>query len=193
MANKDERPKYSSDKEEEDIYSLGEPGSQTREREVITEKELLVKEVKVPQRQVTARPEDDIEGIKRLTPELVGGLFQRVKFLDERIADIKETMDDRKDLHKMMIKEIDEEISDKKSMESKLTDMDDKRNVQTDISVLRRDKRNELVRFWKDMYELRSEHKELTERHEVETKVMNIFKHLDVRSSENSKGHKGGK
>lgn len=193
MANKDERPKYSSDKEEEDIYSLGEPGSQTREREVITEKELLVKEVKVPQRQVTARPEDDIEGIKRLTPELVGGLFQRVKFLDERIADIKETMDDRKDLHKMMIKEIDEEISDKKSMESKLTDMDDKRNVQTDISVLRRDKRNELVRFWKDMYELRSEHKELTERHEVETKVMNIFKHLDVRSSENSKGNKGGK
>jgi hypothetical protein len=177
----EERPKYSDDEELEDIYGIQKPDLGTRERDVITEKELIVKEVKVPQKQAMPRKEEERESIKRITPELIGGLFERVKFLEERIRDIRETMDDRKDLHKMMIKEIDDDISEKKVVEAKLTDLEDKRNLKLDISMLRRDKRNELVRFWKDMYELRAELKELTERHEVESRVTRIFDELDVK------------
>ena len=176
----DARPKYSKDEEIEDIYGIPEEDKGTRERDVVTEKELLIKEVKVPQRQAMPRPEDEVESIKRVTPELIGGLFERVKFLDERIAESKSTMDERKSLNKLILKEIDEEIAEKKGVEAKLTDLEDKRNLKLDISMLRRDKRNELVRFWKDMYELRSELKELTERHEVESRVMKIFKTLDI-------------
>lgn len=181
MVNRDERPKYSTDEEIEDEYTSSRPDLGPREREIVTEKEILIKEVKAPQRQVTARPEDDIESIRRVTPELIGSLFERVKFLEERISDAKDTMDDRKELHKMIIKEIESEISDKKSIEAKLTDLDDKRNLMADISVLRRDNRNELVRFWRDMYELRAELKELTERYEVESKIMGIFRELDTK------------
>ncbi|MCK4714815.1 MAG: hypothetical protein KAT35_04515 [Candidatus Aenigmarchaeota archaeon] len=182
---KDERPKYQTDEEEEQIYGMPKDEAGTRERDVITEKEILIKEVKVPTKQAIARPEDEIESIKRITPEIIGGLFERVRFLEERITDIKEAMKERKDLHKDMIADIEDDMAEKKSIESRLTDIDEKRNFKLDISLLRRDKRNELVRFWKDMLELRTEFKELMERYEIESKVMNIFKRLDTGDGKN--------
>jgi len=189
----EKRPKYTDDKEVEDIYSMPKPDAGTRERDVITEKELLVKEVKVPQKQAIPRAEEDIESIKRVTPELIGGLFERVQFLEERIAETKKSIKERKDIHEMMIKDINEDIAEKKSFESKLTDIEDKRNFKLDITLLRRDKRNELVRFWKDMFELRAELKELTERHEVESRVMKIFQTLDVEEAKKKNEAKSAK
>lgn len=180
---RDERPKYTSDEEVEDIYKAERPEVGDREPHVVTEKEFVVKEVKVPSKQAVPRPEEEIESIKRVTPEIIGSLFERVKFLEERIAETKAALEERKSLHQMMIQDIDEDISEKKAMEARLTEMDEKRNLKLDISLLRRDKRNELVRFWKDMYELRAELKELTERYEVESKVMRIFKELDVKEA----------
>ena len=179
----DKRPKYTSDEEVEDIYGMPKRDLGTRERDVITEKEVLVKEVKVPQKQAIPRPEEDIESIKRITPELVGGLFERVKFLEERITETRKAMEERKEIHEMMIKDINEDITEKKSFEAKLTDIEDKRNFKLDITLLRRDKRNELVRFWKDMFELRAELKELTERHEVESRILKIFNNLDMKEA----------
>jgi len=177
---KDDRPKYQTDEEEDDTYIASRPDIGTKERDVITDKEFLVKEVKVPKRQAISRPEEDIESIKRITPEIIGGLLERVKFLEERINDTKESMEERKDIHQILIKDIDDDIKEKKSMESRLTDIDEKRNLKLDISLLRRDKRNELVRFWKDMYELRSELKELTERYDVENRIKKIFRNLNA-------------
>ena len=90
---KDERPKYQTDDEIEDIYGMPKSDMGTRERDVVTEREILVKEVKVPKRQAVQRPEEDIESIKRVTPELVGGLFERVRFLEERINETKEAIE----------------------------------------------------------------------------------------------------
>jgi hypothetical protein len=180
---REERPKYTSDEEEEDVYRTERPDVGVKEPHVVSEKEFLVKEVKVPAKQAIPRPEDEIEGIKRITPELVGGLFERVRFLEERIAEDKAAMEERKSLHEAMVKEIDEDIAEKKDIESRLTDIDEKRNFKLDISLLRRDKRNEMVRFWKDMLELRTELKELTERHEVESRVTRIFRTLDAEKS----------
>jgi hypothetical protein len=184
---KDERPKYQTDQEEEDIYAMEKPDVGTRERDIITEKEFLVKEVKVPKRQAVQRPEEEIETIKRVTPELIGGLFERVQFLEERIKETKEAMDERKNLHKEMIDDINDDMAEKKAIESRLTDMDEKRNMKLDISQLRRDKRNEMVRFWKDMYELRAEFKELSERFQVESRVMKIFDRLDNKEEKGKK------
>jgi hypothetical protein len=184
---RDDRPKYTTPEDEDEVYRTERPDIGIKEEQVRTEKEFLVKEVKVPSKQVAPRPEDEIEGIKRVTPELIGGLFERVQFLEERIADDKEAMEDRKNLHKEMIKDIESDISEKKSMESQVSDIDEKRNIKADISMLRRDKRNELVRFWKDMLELRTELKELTERHQVESRVMKIFTRLDVNEAKEAR------
>ena len=180
---RDERPRYQTDEEEEDVYGMPKDEVGVREPRIVTEKDILVKEVKVPKRQAIQRPEEEIESIKRVTPELVGGLFERVRFLEERIKETKEAMGEQKDLHKAMIEDIDDDMAEKKSIESRLTDIDEKRNFKLDISLLRRDKRNEMVRFWKDMYELRAELKELTERFEVENRVMNIFRRLDTKEA----------
>jgi hypothetical protein len=184
---REERPKYTSDEEEEDVYRTERPDVGVKEPHVVSEKEFLVKEVKVPAKQAIPRPEEEIEGIKRITPELVGGLFERVRFLEERIAEDKAAMEERKSLHEAMVKEIDEDIAEKKDIESRLTDIDEKRNFKLDISLLRRDKRNEMVRFWKDMLELRTELKELTERYEVESRVTKIFRTLDADESKRAK------
>ncbi len=178
---KDERPKYQTDQEEEDFYGLPKEDIGLREKDVVTEKEFLVKEVRTPRRVAVQKPEDDIESIKRVAPEIIGGLLERVQFLEERIADVKESIEDRKSLHKEMIKDIEDDMAEKKTMESRLTDIDEKRNLKLDISQLRRDKRNEMVRFWKDLFELRSELKELAERYEVESRIKRIFKDIDLK------------
>jgi hypothetical protein len=183
----DERPRYQTDDEEEDIYGMPKDDVGVKGPNVITEKEILVKEVKVPKRQAVQKPEEEIETIKRITPEIIGGLFERVRFLEERIKDTKDAMEDRKNLHRDMIADINDDMKEKKAIESRLTDMDEKRNIKLDISQLRRDKRNEMVRFWKDMYEVRAELKELTERYEVESRVMNIFQRLDDKKEEKGK------
>jgi hypothetical protein len=178
---KQERPKYTSDEEAEDVYKADKPSLGDRTPVVKEEKEFLVKEIKKASRARQPAPDEEIESIKRVAPEIVGSLFERIRFLEERISDTKAAMEDRKGLHAMMIKDIEEDMSEKKTMESRLTDMDDKRNLKMDISMLRRDKRNELVRFWKDMYELRAELKELMERLEIESKVVRIFRDLDTK------------
>ena len=178
---RDERPKYQTDQEEEEFYGIPKEDVGVKGPERVTEKEFLIKEVKVAKRQAVEKPEEEIETIKRITPELIGGLFERVQFLEERIKETKDAMKERKELHDMMMKDIDDDMAEKKSIEARLTDIDEKRNFKLDISQLRRDKRNEMVRFWKDMYELRAELKELTERFEVESRVKNIFSTLDTK------------
>jgi hypothetical protein len=83
-----------------------------------------------------------------------------------------------------MLVEIDEDIKDKKSMLGQAVDMDERRNIMLDISLLRREKRNEQVRFWKDMYELNAELRELMERLEVESKIVGMFDEINPKKAE---------
>ena len=76
---KDERPKYQTDEEEEDVYGIPKDEVGVKGPEVVTEKEFLIKEVKVPSKQAVQRPEEEIETIKRITPEVIGSLFERVR------------------------------------------------------------------------------------------------------------------
>jgi len=50
-----------------------------------------------------------------------------------------------------------------------------------DISALRKEGRAETVRFWKDMLELKTELQELMEQFKTETKIVDIFKDIDVK------------
>jgi len=84
----------------------------------------------------------------------------------------------REDLHNDMIKEIDVDIKEKEEMASRVTDIDEKRNLQLDMSILRKEKRREGVEFWKDITELKSEMREITEKHVAETKITSLFEDL---------------
>jgi hypothetical protein len=61
-----------------------------------------------------------------------------------------------------------------------MVDMTDKRNFKMDISALRKEGRNETVRFWKDILELKTELQELLEQYKTETKIVDIFKEIEL-------------
>ncbi|MBI4175733.1 MAG: hypothetical protein HY518_00875 [Candidatus Aenigmarchaeota archaeon] len=134
------------------------------------------KKVKVISRRAMPRLEDEeIEPLKLMAPKVIGNLFDRVGFLRERINEVASSMKFRETLHKDMVAEIDVDIQEKMSMESRVADIDEKRNLKLDISVLRKEKRSEGVRFWKDLMELRTELRELLEQYQTESKIAKIF------------------
>lgn len=121
---------------------------------------------------------NEIEPLKIASPKIMGSLFDRVDFIRARVTEIQDSIRLREEMHKSMISEIDTDIAEKQQIEVSLVDMDEKRNFKLDISLLRREKRQEGVQFWRDMVELKAELRELLEQLETETKIVGIFKDL---------------
>ena len=145
-----------------------------------TTKDEVVKKERVLSRIAAPGPEDiPIEELKRETPKIVGSIFDRVKFLSERIDETQKAMELRKGIHDQMVSDIKADIKEKEDIEARLTDITDKRNFRLDISSLRKEMRAETVRFWKDILELRTELRELLEQHQTESKIVNMFKGMD--------------
>jgi len=183
--NPNRDPHYMNEEEFEDLYKLKE-----REKERLKDRtsfdsfEDEIDERKIIERKIRAKVAmprmelDTIKPLQRISPQIIGNLFDRVKFLEDRINEINDILKIREDLHNDMIKEIDVDIKEKEEMASRVADIDEKRNFQLDISILRKEKRHEGVQFWKDITELKSELRELTEKHEAETKITNLFEDL---------------
>lgn len=185
MPKMDERPKYTKDEDldetyKEDFFSPG--GMKLEDLEEPREK--IIEKVIVKQKQAIPREDEDVTTVKRTDSDIIGSIFDRVNFIEQRITDIRENIDIRKGLNESMLIEIDEDIKDKKSILVQAVDMDERRNIMLDISLLRREKRNEQVRFWKDMYELSAELRELMERFEVESKIVNMFEEINPKKVE---------
>jgi hypothetical protein len=122
--------------------------------------------------------EQTMEPLKRVTPTVIGNLFDRVEFLKQRMIEIKRALDDRKILHDTLIKEIDVDIDDKEKILLKLSDIDDVRDFKLDISTLRMEKRRENIQYWRDLLELSTELRELLEQYQMESKIADLFKEL---------------
>jgi len=178
-------PHYINEDEFEDLYKLKEMEKERlKDRSTFESFEDEIDEKKAIERRIRSKvamprmEEDRITPLKRITPQIVGNLFDRVRFLEDRINEIGEIIKIREGLHNDMIKEIDIDIKEKEEMASRVADIDEKRNFQLDMSVLRKEKRHESVQFWKDISELKSELRELTEKHQSETKITGLFKDL---------------
>ena len=80
-----------------------------------TEKVVQVKHRTMP------RMEDlKVEPLKRMTPEIVGSLFDRVRFLKERIEESNLMIQARNSIHEQVISEVNADIAEKKSMENQV-------------------------------------------------------------------------
>lgn len=122
--------------------------------------------------------EKGLEPLKRVSPKVIGNLFDRVGFLKQRMVEIKNALDHRKTLHNDLVKEIIEDIQDKEKMLTKLSDVDDIRDFKLDISTLKMERRRENVQYWRDILELSTELRELLEEYQMESKIANLFKEL---------------
>jgi len=168
------------DKDLEDLYEMEteeEPSETPIEREEEPEREQREKIVVVRKREAAPRLEDEeVESLKRISPEVIGSLFDRVRFLKERIDEIKEMMDSRERIHENMVKDIEADIAEKESMAARTADIEDRRNIKLDISVLRKEKRSEIRQYWRDLMELRTELQELMEQYRNEAKIAGLFR-----------------
>lgn len=175
------KAQYISTEQEEDIYSDRltkedrpiiniEKVIEDQPAEMITQ----IKRVTHPRLKEWQKP----KSLNRETPEVFGTLFDRLRFLEMREEELQEMIEERTMLHKDVIKEISMDIEDKEKTVSWLSDVEEKRNFKLDISILKRDKRFELLQFWRDVMELRTELREIMEQTETERKIVEIFKDL---------------
>jgi len=143
-------------------------------------KEPEIREVTLVKRRSMPRMEETkLEPMKRDLPQVFGSLFDRVDFLKARIEETEKTIIEREKLHNQFLKEIENDINSREDMLSHITDIDEKRNFQLDMSILRKERRQENVQFWRDVLELRTELRELMEKLETEENILEAFKKIE--------------
>ncbi len=166
----------------EDVY---ESDIRSQERPMFEEKpepeERVVREVQVRREAMPRMEESVVRPLKLIGTEVIGSLFDRVEFLKTRIDEISSMLKLRETIHNEMVAEIDVDIRDKEGMSSRVADIDEKRNIKLDISILRKEKRLERVQYWRDVTELSAELRELVEKYETEKKIVDIFKEINTR------------
>ncbi|MFH1445321.1 MAG: hypothetical protein ABIF08_02455 [Nanoarchaeota archaeon] len=194
MAEKKGR-KYFDAEELEDIYSSG-IGEERRHEFLDTptswddiDKEPRERVEKVRIKTVQTMPrleEEEMDKLKIISPKIIGSLFDRVKFLKERIEETQNTMKMRTDIHNDMLAEITEDIKERQGMLGKAMSLDEQRSIKLDMSVLRKEKRKEIIQLWRDMFDLRTELKELLEQFQNEQKLADLFS--EIKPENNKKG-----
>jgi hypothetical protein len=122
--------------------------------------------------------EKEMEPLKKIGPNVIGNLFDRVEFLKQRIDEVNNALETRNLLHQELTKEIDDDIMDKQSVLTGLSNIDDIRDFKLDISSLRMEKRRENVLFWRDIFDLNTQLRELMEQYQMEAKIASLFKEL---------------
>lgn len=173
------KPKYIEKKEFEDIYKvedrfekpLFEEKKPKEER-----KERVVREI--ARRALPRMEEDKLKTLDRKPSEVIGTIFDKVKFLRDRITELESMINERVEIHDGIIKDIDEDIAITNDMAGHSMDLDERRNLKLDVSILRKEKRHESVQFWHDIVELRTELREMLEKFQMETEIGNLFKDL---------------
>ncbi|MFH1978531.1 MAG: hypothetical protein ABIJ92_04355 [Candidatus Aenigmatarchaeota archaeon] len=171
-------PYYKTLDEYEDITKKRRRESLIRHDEIDLD-EPEVREVQIIKKRSMPRFEESkLTALKRDDPLVIGSLFDKVEFLQIRVSEIENTMKEREVLHKTFLKEIEEDIEEKDDMMNHITDIDEKRNFKLDVSILRKEKRQENILFWRDGLELKTELRELLEQLQTENKILKIFNDL---------------
>ena len=126
-------------------------------------------------------PQEDIDELKtlRCTGSLIiGNLFDRVKYLENRISELMQAIELRKQIHEEMITDIDADIRDKETLSVRCADFDDLRSIKLQISMLKQQKRRELLQHFHDTVELGTELRALKEEFQSEQKIASIFDNM---------------
>ena len=163
--------------EEDSSKPISAPRPKTEEYEEREERE--PRKIEVERRSIHKMlAEQDMKPLRTVGPKVIGNLFDRVEFLKQRIIEIRNTLEHRKTLHNDLIDEKDLDIQDKNKILGQLAEIDDIRDFKLDISALRMEKRRENVQYWRDVFELKTELRELLEELHMESKIADLFKDL---------------
>ncbi|MBD3155778.1 MAG: hypothetical protein GF368_03930 [Candidatus Aenigmarchaeota archaeon] len=147
-----------------------------RRQELYEERERIVREVVTKQEKRWQKiKQERLRSLRLLGSELIGNIFERVKFLEARVDDIQAAMSLRQEINKRSIAEITRDIDEKESEIKTLSDPERIRDLQLDLTNLKMERRREKLLFWKDELELQRELHQLKEQLVIESKVADLF------------------
>jgi|GEM_PF-1930950 len=112
--------------------------------------------------------------------DVVGGLFDRKRFLAERIKETETFVQERRLMHENFNKDISVDIADLEKIIPTISDREELREFKINLNLMKMEKRKEGDLFWRDMVTLRSQLRELKEQFEMESKISKLFSDLDV-------------
>ncbi|MEM5834867.1 MAG: hypothetical protein QXQ69_03410 [Candidatus Aenigmatarchaeota archaeon] len=122
----------------------------------------------------------EIEPLELFGSKVVGNLFDRVRFLKERIEEIKQIIKEREEMNAKFNKEIDSDIAEMEKIISTISNREELREFKLNVTLLRMEKRKENTLFWRDIVALRKQLKELEEQYEEESKIASLFSDLNL-------------
>ncbi len=169
----DTEQKYRDTAKEDLLYKIANRPLREEEEE---KEENIPDRITITQRETV--PREDITEINLLKckgPEIIGSLFDKVQFLEERITELTNATELRKKINIEIIKDIEEDIRDKETFATQCTDFDDLRSIKLHISMLKQQKRKELIQHFHDTIELSTELQALKEEHQTEKKITSLF------------------
>ena len=150
-----------------------------RRQELYDERERIVREVVTKQEKRWQKiKEERLRSLRLLGSELIGNIFERVRFLETRVGDIENAVQARQLINKKSIAEITQDIDKKESEIKTLSDPERIRDLQLDLTNLKMERRRETLLFWKDNLELQRELHQLKEQLAIESKVADLFEEL---------------
>lgn len=113
--------------------------------------------------------------LRLIADEVIGNLFNRVEFLKTRINELESALIERQEIDQSQIVEITSDVEEKKKKLLSLSNIDDIREFELDITNLKMEKRKETLTYWRDKLEVRRELQELKEEYQNKAKIIEIF------------------
>lgn len=148
-------------------------------QELYEERERIVREVVTKQEKRWQKiKQERLRSLRLLGGELIGNIFERVRFLETRISDLQLAAQARQTINKNSIDEITQDIDEKESQIKTLNDPERIRDLQLDLTNLKMERRRENLLFWKDRLEVQRELHQLKEQLAIESKVAELFEEL---------------
>ena len=165
------------------IYKLKE---EYNEKENFKIKAPRQQKVSVPilQRMIKDMQVEEPQPLEKIGSEVVGSLFDRLKFLKERIMEVQKAIKEREEMNKRVNEEIDHDIAEMEKILTTISDREQLREFKLNLTLLRMEKRKENTIFWRDMVSLRKQLKELVEEYETESKISNLFSRFNFGEQE---------
>lgn len=135
--------------------------------------------IPILQKMIRDMQNDEPEQLPAIGSKVVGNLFDRVRFLRERITEVKKAIIEREAMNAKFNKEIEKDIEELEKVLPTISNREELREFKLNITLLRMEKRKENTIFWRDILNLKKQLKELTEEYEIETKLSSLFSNLN--------------
>ena len=146
------------------------------------EKEIKRPEISIPVLKglIKDTQSTQLQPLKTIGSKVMGNVFDRVKFLRERIEETNNAIKERERINERFNQEIDSDIVTMETIITKISDREELREFKLNVSLLKMEKRKENTLFWRDVVELKNQLREFAEEFEIETKLSNLFDGLNL-------------